>query len=161
MAGQIYETNATLRAAIEISAYGVYIGDNVPRYELWMGRHDTDAGKNKVRDEFRHRKIVKHLETMSKPLAADYETLYEDTIDQGAHPNERGFSFSTNVREGDDGKELEQVYLHGTGLQLDLGLKNVVRIGMWILHLFRIVYPAKFELLGVSAALDDLRARPI
>ncbi|MDF1600263.1 hypothetical protein PZ895_10860 [Mesorhizobium sp. YIM 152430] len=161
MAGQVYETNATLRASIEISAYGVYIGDNVPLYELWMGRHDTATGKEKVRNEFRPRKIVRHLETMSKPIAADYEALYEETIDQGAHPNERGFSFSMKMKEGEDRKEIEQVYLHEGGLQLDLGLENVVRVGMWTLHLFRLVYPAKFELLGISAELSELRANPI
>ena len=161
MAGQVYETNATLRASIEISAYGVYIGDDVDRFRLWMERHDTVGGKDKVRDEFRPRKIKRHLESLSRPLAADYEVLYEEMIDQAAHPNERGFSFSTKIKQGEDRREVEQVYLHEKGLQLDLALKNVVRVGMWTLHLFRLVYPAKFEVLGISAELDESRANPI
>ena len=83
MAGQVYETNASLRASIEVSAYGVYIGDNVARYELWMARHDLAAAKANVLDQFRPRKIVRHMESTSKPIAADYEALYEETIDQG------------------------------------------------------------------------------
>lgn len=43
----------------------------------------------------------------------------------------------------------------------DLGLKNVVRVGMVVLHLFRLVYGAKFDLLGVSAALDEMKTNPI
>ena len=161
MAGQFYETNATLRSSIETSAYGVFIGDDENLFELWMSRHHKPENRQKVKNAFAARKVSDNIRTMSKSLASDYESLYERLIDLGAHPNERGFTYNRNLQDRGTHRYFEQVYLHAEGPQLDLALENVAKAGMWVLHLFRLVYSAKFELLGVSATLDELRKDPI
>lgn len=161
MSGQVYESNALLRAALESTSYGLFIGDDAHKFEVFMARHDTPDGAEKVRSAFSARKMAAHLRTMSAPLADDFDTLYDMMIDNGAHPNQRGITFNSVVREESGNKIIDTVYLHADGLALDLGLKNVVRVGMTVLHLFRLLYAPKFELLGVTAALDEMRANPL
>lgn len=161
MSGQVYESNALLRAALEATSYGLFIGDDATKFEIFMARHDTPEGADKVRSTFSARKMATHLRTMSGPLADDFDKLYDMMIDNGAHPNQRGLTFNSAIREEGDNKVIDTIYLHGGGMALDLGLKNVVRVGMVVLHLFRLVYAPKFELLGVSAALDKMKANPL
>ncbi len=78
----------------------------------------------------------------------------------GAHPNEGGFYASMNIVDGDDLSELQQVYLHENGRPLESGLSMVYKTGMWMLHMGQVIWPAKAELKGIRAALDELRANP-
>lgn len=161
MSGQVYESNALLRSALEATSYGLFIGDDVSKFEAFMARHDTLDAADKVRSTFSARKMAAHLRTLSVPLADDFDKLYDMMIDNGAHPNQRGITFNSAIRDENGNTFIDTIYLHGSGMTLDLGLKNVVRVGMTVLHLFRLVYSEKFELLGVSAALDEMRATPI
>jgi hypothetical protein len=47
--------------------------------------------------------------------------------------------------------------LHGDGLALDHALKTVAQCGMISLEMFETVYSAKFTLLGITAAMLELR----
>ena len=42
MAGQVYPAQALLRSSLEHGAYAHYINDDLPRWERWMSRHDSD-----------------------------------------------------------------------------------------------------------------------
>lgn len=157
MAGQTYEANAILRSCLEIAAYGFYIGADDERAALWLSRHDSDAMKIKVRSEFSQGNIRRHIRSADQKLADIYDSLYEDLIDFGAHPNERGFSASTTITEGDGAQRFSTIYLQGDGEALDLSLKWALEVGLWVLHIFERVYPAKFALLGVSDELKTTR----
>jgi hypothetical protein len=66
---------------------------------------------------------------------------------------------SLKMTELPDRKMLEQIYLHGDGLILDVGLKNLVETGICCLFLFQhnATFTARFELLGVKGRLQILR----
>lgn len=99
MAGQVYESNALLRAALESTSFGLFIGDDAAKFETFMARHDTPDGADKDRSAFWAKKMAANLRTMSMPLADDFDTLYDMMIDNGAHPNQRGLTFNMALRE--------------------------------------------------------------
>lgn len=158
MAGQTFEVNALLRLSLESAAYGFYINNDQSRAKLWLSRHDGVADMKKVLKEFHNTKIREHIVSNAPKLAAIFYTLYERAIDYGAHPNERGFSSSTTITEKGDHTEFLQIYLQEDGIQLDLALKTTAQVGVWALSIFQLIYPAKWELLGIKHELVELRS---
>lgn len=157
MAGQTVEVYALLRLSLESAAYGFYINRNVARAERWLRRHDSNAEKRSVQQEFQHRKIKEHIYGSAKVLAEIYERLYERTIDFGAHPNEKGFSSHTKILKDQEQTEFLQIYLQEDGPQLDQAIKTAGQVGFWALSIFQLVYPEKWELLGIKFELNELR----
>jgi hypothetical protein len=49
------------------------------------------------------------------------------------------------------------IMLHGDGIALDLALTTVAQCGIVSLELLQVLYNAEFELLGINAAMLDLR----
>lgn len=159
MAGQLYEVQALLRLCLEHGSYGFYIGADQERWERWMARNDNSATKQAVREEFTHGKIKKALTAASNTIGGHFETLYDVLIDFGAHPNEQGFSMSSAIHKVDGDAHFNTIYLHGDGLPLDLGLKRTAQVGLCALHIAQLIYPARFELLGIKDKLAELRTR--
>ena len=94
-------------------------------------------------------------------LAAVFETLYQRTIDFGAHPNERSVTANLRSEKIDpESTRYSMIYLHGgDGQMLDHGLKTVAQVGFCSLLLFQTVWPGNFDALGVRARLETLRSR--
>ncbi|MGN8152714.1 hypothetical protein ACTJK5_10605 [Agrobacterium sp. 22094] len=159
MAGQLYEAQACLRLCLEHAGYGHYIGGDVDLWERWMRRHDSDDHRKAVRREFTAANVEKKLQAADASVAKAYEILYERLIDFGAHPNEKGFSMSSNIRRENGDIHIEAVYLHGDGMQLNLALKTTAQVGICVLRIGRILYPQRFKDLGLDVELDGIRQR--
>ncbi|MDJ0822013.1 MAG: hypothetical protein QNJ09_09440 [Paracoccaceae bacterium] len=160
MAGQLYEAQALLRLCLEQGAYAHYIGDDQTRWTVWMNRHDNDAAKKAVRDEFTHGKVSRHITAANVKLGKNYTTLYERTIDYGAHPNERGASLSSETVEMEDGGEqLHTIYLHCDGVLLDYSLKSAAQVGLWVLKIGQEIYPTRIQALGLQHQIADMSKR--
>jgi hypothetical protein len=157
MAGQTVEVYALLRLSLESAAYGFYINEDTTRAELWLSRHDGATNKKKLRTEFQQKKIEDHITSVAPVLADIFKKLYDRTIDYGAHPNERGFSTNSKIIKDAEQTEFLQIYLQGDGLQLDLALKTTGQVGIWALSIFQLIYPEKWELLGIKHDLIELR----
>lgn len=160
MAGQVYEAQALLRVCLEQGAYSHYIGDDQARWELWMNRHDSSKAKQKVRKEFTHGKICANIKEAAPKLGSVYSELYDRVIDYGAHPNERGASLSSNMKDTvDGGRSYTTTYLHGDGLQLDFGLKTTAQVGIWVLSIAQVIYPTRMQATGIQYELEDISKR--
>ncbi len=155
MAGQVQEANAMLRLSLETAAYGYYISTDNSIAEAWIKRNDGATQLREFKKKFQHVAIKKKIVDDANKLGSVFEQLYERTIDYGAHPNERGFSLNSSIKKGADTIEFLQIYLQGNGLPLDFALKSTVQIGVWNLGIFQLVYPQKWELLGLKAKLEE------
>jgi hypothetical protein len=62
-----------------------------------------------------------------------------------------------SLHELDDKKVYNHVTLHGDGPQMGLALKTTAQAGVCALEIFREIFPARFELLGISEAILILR----
>ena len=159
MAGQLYEAQTLLRLCLEHGAYGFYIGDDSARWERWMRRSDSDASRKAVAKEFHNSKVKEHINKEAKRLGAQFELLYNRLIEFGAHPNELGFSVNTNIRKDGENVHFETVYLQADEKRYDLGLKTSGQVGLWVLHIMQLVYPERYELLGVRVEIEAIRVR--
>ncbi|WP_346892019.1 hypothetical protein [uncultured Roseibium sp.] len=159
MAGQLYESQALMRLCIEHGAYALYIGDDMERWGLWMSRNDSESSKDKVKREFTQRKVIKCIKSKSRRIAEIYVQLYDQLIDFGAHPNEMGYSMSTEICEEVGETHIDSIYLHENGFQLDFALKTVAQIGIWVLLAAQLIYSARFDLLGIKHSLNQIGQR--
>ena len=157
MAGQIPEAYACLRLTIEHMLYGFYLAKTPASRETWLRRHDDDDAKKKVRDEFKYRTLVDTLKAADATGGAVAELLYDRTIDYGAHPNERALMQTLKMEKGEDKDEFQIVYLSGDSLALRLVLKTAAQVGACTLGAFRLIYKERFDLLGLTDALHQLR----
>ncbi len=156
-AGQVFEAQTLLRLCLENGAYSTYVGTNVERWKLWMARHDDPEAKPKLRRELSHGNIRNHIQEISQPLGEQFSILYEELIDFGAHPNEKGFSLNSAIQETSDRVDFQTIYLHGDGLALNFGLQTTKQVGLWVLHIAQLIYPTRFSLLGIKDELEKLR----
>ena len=97
--GQIPECYALLRSCLENALYGLYLARNPKSRETWLRRHDSDAHKKKVKDEFKIRTMLDLAKSIDKKEGKVAELLYEHAIGYGAHPNERALMQMLQINE--------------------------------------------------------------
>jgi hypothetical protein len=155
--GQIPESYAILRSCLENSLYGLYLARNPESRETWLRRHDSDAHKKNVRNEFKIGAFLELARVLDPPEGQVATVLYDRTIDYGAHPNERALMQSMVVDEGVEMVEFKMLYLDEDSDQLRLSLKTLSQVGVCALSLFRITYRERFDISGVTAMLDHIK----
>ena len=162
MAGRIYELQLLLRGALEQAGYSHFVGLNQERWERWMGRHNemSNSQRKKWNDEFTQGAIRRDLKAASPVLESMYSELYKRTIDYGAHPNERGVSVNSVVKdELDGGKTFDAIYLNGNEDMIDFGLESTAQVGLCVLRIAELIYPTRFQALGITQPLGVLVRR--
>jgi hypothetical protein len=86
------------------------------------------------------------------------EALYSETIDLGAHPNELALIQRLNMVEGDGKTEFPLTQLQrGDSPASLLALQRSAQVGVSALGVFRLVYPERFDILGLTDKLHHLR----
>ena len=157
LSGAVPESYMVLRGCLENAFYGLYLHNNQELQEIWLRRHDNKKARDKMKGEFTTRKILDFIKTCDMGLYKVSRELYERTIDLGAHPNERAF-LSVMTQEKDKSKiTFNSAYLIGNEPALQLSLKSSAQIGLCSLSIFQKIFKERFELLGVSAKINQLR----
>lgn len=155
MAGQLHELHSLLRSCLEQASYGHYIGNDQERWELWMNRHDSRSRtqQDNWRKEFAIRKIIRNLKAADEDLGNLFAELYDQTIDYGGHPNERGMFMNSDIMDlPDGGKKFLSIYLQGDGLMLDFCLKMTAKVGLCVLRIAQAIYPTRIESVRIPAS---------
>ncbi len=106
---------------------------------------------------FQHSAVVASVTVANQHAGQRFSDLYQRTIDLGAHPNERSVTGNMKIIKEPDRLSMSAIMLHGDGIQLDAALRTTAQCGMVSLELLQVLYNAKFELLGIDAAMLDLR----
>jgi len=157
MAGQVTDAFPQIRACLEYAGYALHIHNNPELAETWLRRHDDEIAKKAVKKEFTVSNVRATIEKANRQAAKVFSDLYERAIDFGGHPNEQAITGSLKMTDQGDRKLYESIYLHGDGLALDHALKTTAQTGVCALEILQEAFPERFELLGVRAALLDLR----
>lgn len=155
---QIPESYALLRSCLENALYGLYLAKHPESCETWLRRHDDAAAKLKVRDEFKIGTLLKLAAAEDAKEGAVARTLYDRTIDSGAHPNELALMQTLQInKETADHVEFKSNYLDQDSVALRLALKTTAQVSVCALSLFRMIYPERFTILGVTDLLRHLK----
>jgi hypothetical protein len=157
MAGQVVECYRQCRGMLENAAYAVHIHRDPSLATVWLNRHQDEAGMKASKKAFQHIAVTASVAAANQHAGKRFEDLYQRTIDWGGHPNERSVTGNMKMIEEPDRRVMLAIMLHGDGVQLDMALKTVAQCGMVSLELLQVLYNAKFEILGINAAMLDLR----
>jgi len=157
LSGQVAEAYMVLRSCLESALYGLYVAGDTNRQEIWLRRHDDDASRRRVRNEFTIRNVLNHLQTIDSKTHDIAQSFYDGTIDYGGHPNER--AVSTQVKTETDGARVDftaEYFLCGD-LPHQVSLKSSAQIGICCLDIFYNVFRDRYRLLRIDERLDEIR----
>ena len=155
--GHLPESYPLLRACLEYALYALHINRNRGFGVVWLKRHETADSIKAMKKAFQHVKVMETLKAADAPLHTALETLYERTIDFGAHPNERGVAGSMTMTESPDRKDFGAKLLDDDDLALAHAAKTSAQIGLGALLLFEIIFRDRFRILGIDLDLETLR----
>ena len=158
LSGQVSETYACLRLTIENALYGFYVSKNPDSGEVWLRRHKSTDARKKVRNEFKVGTLLDTLKAADPHEGSVAESLYNDTIDHGAHPNELALIQRLKIVEGEGKTEFRIAYLlRGDSPGSLLVLRKTAQGGVLALGVFGLVYPERFELIGLTDKIRLLK----
>ena len=157
MSGQCPESFILLRNCIENSLYALHVFKHDGTEEIWVRRHNDDDSLKAVKAEFTYRNVSGTLEEENPDIAATTKGLYERCIDFGGHPNERAITSSMKIKETENGKEYQQVYLSGDTIEMDHAIKSTAQVGLSSLFIFRSIYKERFDILNITQRIDTLK----
>jgi hypothetical protein len=156
-AGQAVESYVVDRAMLEFAAYALHIFRNPSLGLVWLNRHQDEASMKAAKQAFVHREVKATVASVNQHAAKRFEELYQRTIDFGGHPNERSVTGNMSMVEESDRRVMLAILLHGDGPALDMALKTTAQCGVCSLEILQGAFHALFELLGVNAAILELR----
>jgi hypothetical protein len=148
-----------MRGCLENSLYGLYFHRNPRSFELWLRRHDDDAARRQVRNEFQISRLKTCLEEVDRDTAEVASQLYDKTIDFGAHPNVAALATGFRTANADDRRQFQVLYLTADPEVVRGTLKSTAQAGVGSLLIFKNVFQQRFDLLGISDTLRQLRTR--
>ena len=156
-AGDLYSSMSVQRSCAETSAYALVLARDDQALDKWMARTDSDDTKKEARNSFIHSKIIKIIRKDDVDLEKTYDTIYQRSIDFGAHPNSSGIFTSTEIERKDGNTHIKQAGLHGPGTQFTLGLKSTSQVGVFLIRICELIWPERVQLLSLYDELWALR----
>jgi hypothetical protein len=156
LSGQSAEAYPVLRACLEDSLYAFFLRTYPTKAETWLRRSDDAASKRKVKDEFKVTPMLALLEEADAATGRAVRTLYDQTVDFGAHPNELMLTSNSRMETTGDTHQLAVAYLAGGTPAMAVCLKTTAQVGVASLRTFRLIFRARFDLLDISAALEPV-----
>lgn len=159
--GQMPEAFSLLRGCIEYSLYGFHLNKFPSLIQTWIGRDDSEASKKKARKTLTFGKMLFELKESSEATGSAAQQLYERTIDAGAHPNPKTITLSMKSEETDELVFFELAQLNNNPEILILGFKTCAQVGICSLKIFKLVFPERFDLLGLSDLIEKVSRKRI
>jgi hypothetical protein len=158
--GQTVEAYPLVRAVIENAWYALHIAKDparpAARAIIWLCRDDDEDAEKRCRNEFTVANVRATHEALDANNAARCRALYDESIEQGAHPNERGAL--TALRRSEDGQTInfQAVLLTDDWKVIALVLKNATESALSALKVFRLIFWERFALTGLGDDIDKL-----
>jgi hypothetical protein len=147
--------------AIEIVSsewvYGFYLARNPASQKIWLRRHDTEESKKLVRNEFTIRKLFDAVKACDKNEAKVVEQLYEQCIDDGAHPSQRALTQRLEKQATEDNVKFQLIYMTDDPVVFRLCLRIAAQVGASVLGIFRLVFKERFDISGLTEQLDEVK----
>lgn len=159
LSGQLSNAYALSRAALECALYAAYMTGDVARQIVWINRHNDIQTLKESRATFQYGSAKQHLETINANLAEIAHALYQDAIDNGAHPNPNASFSQINVSTNGPIHQFEANYFVFDSPQFPLCLKATIQTAICALSIFEIICQKEFQITGADLLLADVRTR--
>ena len=138
LGGQTPECYSLLRGCIENALYWFYIWKNPSLETVWIDRHKGDEQRKACKTSFQMGGIMKSLQETDARAHRYVSTLYDRTIDRGAHPNM--MSVFTMIKRGRKPNTVEFAYLTRNRIVLRSCYQDAIHIGLSAMMLYCVAY---------------------
>lgn len=158
VACHVPETYALLRLTLESAMYGLFMSKDNGRFKLWLKRHDDEQARKEVRKLFTNKTLLDTVE--NELLSTDgkrFRDLYEETVDRGAHPNERYLTPYMEQERKANSVDLKVMHMFEGGPRLHDIMVNTARTGLFGLLVFEHLYRTRFALISLDKDIYRLR----
>jgi hypothetical protein len=159
LSGQTPEAYPVIRTVIEHSWYALHLAkDPSPstRAVIWLCRNDDAAAKARCKTEFAIANVRATHTALDAAAAAALQTLYDWTIELGAHPNERGVLAAMTRVDTGQGQTFGAVFLTDSAIHIAATLKTAIEAAVGALKAFRLIFPERFAIAGVDDMIEKL-----
>jgi hypothetical protein len=153
------ESYSVIRSSLEYAGYALLCHKEPEVAEVWLRRDESPKSLARVRREFTQARVRDAINSFDSQVANRYQYLYDEAISWGAHPNEK--ALTTSVRIIDDPvakvKALQVIMLPHGGNVHKLALRRSAQIGLCVLEIFALIYPERFQLLGIKDVFEHAK----
>lgn len=156
ISGQIPEGFQVLRGALEASLYGFHIAQHPDEAKVWLRRDEGEEQKQKVREAFKPKVIIRALKVVNEEAGKAADRMYEELIDYGAHPNEKGLSLRLETLSDEEKREFRINMLNPKTEYLQFGIKTSGRVGLVCVRIFGVIEPERYQLSGLDLEWQKL-----
>jgi hypothetical protein len=159
ISGQVYESSAVLRCAIEQAWYALHIAkDPAPpnRAKVWLQRNQSNAAKSICKNEFTVTKVRSTHESIDSKTASHLQERYELMIDFGAHPNQFGVASSLRRKPEEEQPTYDSRVMAVDTVPVMFALRMAVEIALDGLKVFQLIYPERFMLVGLDRETETI-----
>jgi hypothetical protein len=132
MSAQSVDAYMLMRGCLEAALYSLHMEANPGLWEIWLNRYQH---KEKCRSDFSYGKMRKTLKLKSEKHCNIMHTLYERTIDFGAHPNELTLTAGLRINKDADKGLMRLEYTAGDPSQVFHAWRTTSQIGVCALHI--------------------------
>ncbi|MHC4458743.1 MAG: hypothetical protein ACYS0I_16985, partial [Planctomycetota bacterium] len=148
--GQLTESYAQLRLCLEYALYAFYMNQDPNRIQIWNNRKkDIKLFLN----TFRPVLMRKELKDENPKIGNSAETLYNKSIEYGAHPNLWGVA--PTLKASEDG--VMSLILCADGVEMGGCLILSTDFGLTVLSIFNLIYPEQFKKGNIPIMIENAR----
>jgi hypothetical protein len=162
LSGQLLPVFMTLRGSVESALYANAMAIKPELQDVWLKRGSDEKGRQACRDEFTVGKMFQYLEKAhNKEFSESVRTIYDSTIDFGAHPNNHLLIRSVRIEALVTGERaLDFAYIHGSGsFELRQSLVACAEIGLSVFLVALICFSKHPRLNSLNARALELQAK--
>lgn len=154
--GQLADSFALQRSALEAALYGLYVKDDSEKAEIWLRRNE-EGGKQKSRSLFSYNRVIINLRNQDPGTADIVENLYKHAIDYGSHPNLASIMSNISIGEKPQAINFTLHYLNVGNNAHKLCMKRVSQAGVACMYIFNNIWKERYTIIGLSTDLDQVR----
>ena len=156
LAGQRAEAHMTMRGCLESALYGLYVAKHENLQEVWLRRSETPDWRKRAREAFTIKRVMACLLKADEKTHHMTKSLYDLTIDFGAHPNEGSLATALDVQRSEGRVAFEVAYLGADKPVMYATLRVTAQVGLASLKVFGNVFPERYRLIGLDREIDRL-----
>jgi hypothetical protein len=153
------ESYSVSRSSLEYAGYALLCHKRPELAEVWIRRDEGTESLARVRREFTQARVREAIKSFDAKISERYQYLYDAAISWGAHPNEKALTTSLRIDQDPIKKvtTLQVIMLPHGGNIHKLALRRCGQIGLCVLEIFALIYPERFQLLGIKDKFRDAR----
>lgn len=152
LSGQVAESYALMRTALEAALHGVYIGGDCERQQYWLRRIDDPASEARAAEMLDGEAPLAHLEKIDAETARVYQQLYARTIHRTTNPNT--YANLARLTRGTD--ITREYFVSGDDVQRSC-LRSAAQVGICCLSMFYYVFGQRYRELELGQSINKLR----